>query len=81
MSDLYVYLIRFRNKDNKNVPRFIERIKSKEEIKSVKTPHGYAIAIPHGFDTRKLMDKWKEQDISLHKERLLFLDMITKKES
>ena len=28
MSDLYVYLIRSRNKDNKNVPNFKERAKT-----------------------------------------------------
>ena len=43
-----------------------------------KTPHGYAIVVPHGFDTRELMEKWKDYDITLKKDELLFLDMITK---
>lgn len=43
-----------------------------------KTPHGYAIVVPHGFDTRKLMEKWKDYDITLKKDELLFLDMMTK---
>lgn len=44
-----------------------------------KTPHGFAIVVPHGFDTRGLMEKWKDYDITLKKEELLFLDMITNK--
>lgn len=47
------------------------------EIEAHKTPHGYAIVVPHGFDTRKLMETWKDYDITLKKDELLFLDMIT----
>lgn len=49
------------------------------EIEARKTPYGYAIIVPHGFDTRKLMEKWKDYDITLKKDELLFLDMITNK--
>lgn len=48
-------------------------------IEICKTPHGYAIIVPHGFDTRELMEKWKDYDITLKKDELLFLDMITNK--
>ena len=48
-------------------------------IETYKTPHGYAIVVSHGFDTRKLMEKWKDYDITLKKDELLFLDMITNK--
>lgn len=41
------------------------------------TPHGYAIVAEHGFDTRGLMKKWKDYDITLKKDELLFLDIIT----
>lgn len=44
-----------------------------------KTPHGFAVIVPHGFDTRKLMEKWKDYDITLKKDELLFLDMEEKK--
>lgn len=44
-----------------------------------KTPHGYAVIAAHGFDTRELMEKWKDYDITLKKDELLFLDMITNK--
>ena len=33
MSNLYVYLIRSRNKDNKNVPNFKQRVKTILEYK------------------------------------------------
>lgn len=42
-----------------------------------KTPHGYAVIAEHGFDTRELMKKWENYDITLKKDELLFLDMIT----
>ena len=47
------------------------------DIEAYKTPHGYAIIVPHRFDTRELMEKWKEYDITLKKDELLFLNMIT----
>ena len=47
------------------------------EIEAHKTPHGYAIVVPHGFDIRELMEKLKDYDITLKKDDLLFLDMIT----
>lgn len=48
-------------------------------IEIYKTPHGYTIIVPHRFDTRELMEKWKDYDITLKKDELLFLDMITNK--
>lgn len=47
-------------------------------IEKYKTPHGYAIVVPHGFNTRELIEKWKDYDITLKRDELLFLDMITK---
>ena len=47
------------------------------DIQVYKTPHGYAIIVPHGFDTRELMEEWKDYDITLKKDELLFLNMIT----
>ena len=47
------------------------------DINCHKTPHGFAIVVPHGFDTRELMEKWKNYDITLKKDELLFLNMIT----
>ena len=45
-------------------------------IEKHKTPHGYAIITEHGFDTRELMEKWKDYDITLKKDALLFLDIM-----
>ena len=51
---------------------------SSSDIQAYKTPHSYAIVVPHGFDTRKLMEKWKDYDITLKRDELLFLDIIVK---
>lgn len=40
-----------------------------------KTPNGYAIVVNHGFDTREIMEKWKDYDITLKRDELLFLDI------
>ena len=40
-----------------------------------KTPNGYAVIVEHGFDTRELMKKWENYDITLKRDDLLFLDM------
>lgn len=79
------WLFDFDVDDEKAVKRFIDDIyiytgsqyPIEEIVKYYKTPHGYAIIVPHGFDTRKLMEKWKDYDITLKKDELLFLDMIT----
>lgn len=49
------------------------------DIEVYKTPHGYAIIVPHRFDTRQLMKECKDYDITLKKDDLLFLDMIMNK--
>ena len=43
--------------------------------KIYKTPNGYAVVVEHGFDTRELMKKWENYDITLKRDDLLFLDM------
>lgn len=42
------------------------------DIQAYKTPHGYAIVVPHRFDIRELVKKWKNYDITLKRDRLLF---------
>lgn len=49
-------------------------------IEKYKTPHGYAIIVPHGFDTRELMEKWQQHGVTLKKDAMLFLDTIKKGE-
>lgn len=50
-----------------------------DEIESFDTPNGFHIVVPHGFNTRELIENWKDYDITLKKDGLLFLDMITNK--
>ena len=56
----------------------IKKMNSGIKAKKYKTPNGYAIVVPHGFDTRNLLEKWGEYDITLKRDDLLFLDMIQK---
>ena len=46
------------------------------EIESFDTPNGFHIVVPHSFNTRELIENWKDYDITLKKDGLLFLDMI-----
>ena len=50
-----------------------------DQIEKHKTPNGYAIIVPRGFDTRKLLDKWADYDITLKKDEMLFLTILTNK--
>lgn len=73
------WLFDFDVDDKDKVEDFIDDIYFYSELDNHelhKTPHGYAIIVPHGFDTRELMEKWKDCDIALKKDDLLFLDMI-----
>lgn len=40
------------------------------EPEAVKTPHGYAVIVQHGFDTRKLLAVWGE-NVSLKRDDLI----------
>ena len=79
------WLFDFDIDDEKLADKFIHAIHSYSVtipiklIEKYKTTNGYAIIIPHCFDTRVLMEKWKDYDITLKKDELLFLDMITNK--
>lgn len=75
------WLFDFDVDDEEKVDDFIDDIYFYSGIENHelhKTPHGYAIVVPHGFNIRGLVEKWKNYDISIHKDRLLFLDMIVK---
>jgi hypothetical protein len=45
-----------------------------------KTPHGYAIVVDHGFDTRELMEKWGDI-VTLKRDDLLCANWKTKGEN
>lgn len=75
------WLFDFDIDDEEKVDDFIDDIyfcSGIEKHELHKTPHGYAIIVPHGFDIRELVEKWKDYDITLKKDELLFLDMIGK---
>lgn len=75
------WLFDFDVNDEEKVDDFIDDIYFYSGIENHelhKTPHGYAIIVPHGFDIRELVKKWKDYDITLKRDELLFLDMITK---
>lgn len=57
---------------------FIEDIRKIDKTiypKAYETPNGYAIVVNHGFDTRELMSKYKDYDITLKRDDLLFMDI------
>lgn len=43
------------------------------DVRRHKTPHGYAIVVPHGFDTRRLMTAW-HGIVTLKRDDLLCVD-------
>ena len=75
------WLFDFDCNDEDKVRIFIEDIKyvtcdNNVIDYSVKTPNGFAIVVNHGFDTRYLLNElWKEYDITLKRDELLFLDI------
>lgn len=77
------WLFDFDVDDEEKVEDFIDDIYFYSELDNHelhKTPHGYAIIVPHGFDTRELMEKWKDYDITLKRDDMLFLNIFTKGE-
>lgn len=46
-------------------------------VETHKTPHGYAVIVEHGFDTRKLFEKWTE-DVTLKRDDMLLIYWDTK---
>lgn len=49
--------------------------KFNSNIHVYETLNGYAIVVPHGFDTRKLMAKWKGESVELKRDAMLFVDV------
>lgn len=73
------WLFDFDIDDEVLLDSFIKDIKacsSDIQISKKKTPNGFAIVTNHGFDTRELLKKYADYDITLKRDELLFLDMI-----
>ncbi|MGM0197385.1 hypothetical protein [Enterococcus sp. AZ180] len=46
------------------------------DIESHKTPNGYAVIVPRGFDTREILDKWK--NVELKRDAMICIKWIRK---
>ena len=68
--------------DADKATEFINDIKSIDatvDVTAYKTPHGYAIVCNHGFDVRKLYEKWDRNLTDLKKDDLICISWKTKK--
>ena len=76
--DSNMWLFDFDENDENLVLEFISDIYNTDKtinIEHQKTPNGYAIVCSHGFDTRNLMRKWINYDITLKRDDMLFIDI------
>lgn len=56
----------------------IAAIDPEVEITHYKTPHGYGVVVSHGFDTRKLYEKWDRSLTECKKDDLMCIDWMVK---
>lgn len=74
------WLFDFDSTDEEMLSRFVDRTAyygnfNKCDVFVQQTPHGFAVVVPHGFDTRKLMDEFADCDITLKRDDALFIKM------
>lgn len=74
------WLFDFDSTDEEMLSRFVDLAAyygnfNKCDVFVQQTPHGFAIVVPHGFDTRKLMDEFADCDITLKRDDALFIKM------
>ncbi|AIX12550.1 hypothetical protein WRP3_047 [Lactococcus phage WRP3] len=75
------WLFDFDSDDYKNMLEFEEDIHKiiqgdKREIVHYETMNGYAVIVPHGFDTRDLLAKWNKEEtiVEVKRDGMLLLD-------
>lgn len=75
------WLFDFDNDDYKKMLEFKEDIHriiqgDKREIIHYETMNGYAVIVPHGFDTRDLLAKWNKEEtiVEVKRDGMLLLD-------
>ena len=75
------WLFDFDSDDYKNMLEFKEDIHKiikcdKQEIVHYETMNGYAVIVPHGFDTRDLLEKWNQEEtiVEVKRDGMLLLD-------
>lgn len=68
------------DEDNHLINDFVQDVRdnlpSSVEVIPHKTPNGYAVVVGRGFDTRKLLSKWK--NVELKRDDMLCVDWRTK---
>jgi len=71
------WLFDFDYKDKDLLNQFLSDVRTASDTFPIvyPTPNGFAVIVEHGFDTRELFEKWKDYDITLKRDELLFLDM------
>ena len=70
------WMFDFDINDDTELDNFIDDIKSVEsinpsDIHPYKSPNGWNIVVDHGFDSRQLMEKYKDKEISLNRDGMI----------
>lgn len=75
------WLFDFDNDDYEKLVEFKEDIRKainvdKWEVIHYETMNGYAVVVPHGFDTRDLLSKWNKEEtiVEVKRDGMLLLD-------
>ena len=66
--------------DESKLKEFVRDIKDLNVVSHIethRTAHGYTVIVEHGFDTRKLFEKWTE-DVTLKRDDMLLAYWDTK---
>ena len=67
----------FDVKDNELLQEFLNDINKIDDTVYMhvnETIHGYAVEVNHGFDTRSLLEKWSDYEITLKRDDLLLIN-------
>lgn len=74
------WMFDFDINDESKLKEFVRDIKDLNVVSHIethRTAHGYAVIVEHGFDTRKLLDKWGK-DVTLKRDDMLLAYWDTK---
>ena len=74
------WLFDFDENNEEKVNAFAEEIKTYGvEVEIRKTKNAYAVITSRGFDTRELMKRWKDTDVTLKRDAMLYVKCEMKK--
>ena len=74
------WMFDFDINDESKLKEFVRDIKDLNVVSHIethRTAHGYAVIVEHGFDTRKLLEKWGK-DVELKRDDMLLVYWDTK---